>query len=222
MAAAVFDELERATPRRHFTVGIVDDVTHHSLDVPSSFESSSKSLYQAVFFGLGADGTVGANKSTIKIVGDHTEWEVQGYFVYDSKKAGTVTVSHLRFGRLPFQAPYSIDHADFVACHQWDFLERLPVLDRAKQGGTLLLNSPHGQQTWSHLPLEVQQRITEKALRVHVIDARRIAAETGFAGSGDDQKRRLELRSRLEHDVSRRTRLYAELASFKPPGARPA
>jgi pyruvate-ferredoxin/flavodoxin oxidoreductase len=177
MAAAVFAELEREAPRRHFTVGIVDDVTHASLDVSEGFESS-KNLYQAVFFGLGSDGTVGANKSTIKIIGDHSDWEVQGYFVYDSKKAGTVTVSHLRFGKLPFQAPYAIEQADFVACHQWDFLERLPVLERARHGATVLLNSPHGQQTWSHLPLEVQQQITEKALNVHVIDARRIAAET--------------------------------------------
>ncbi|HVW24441.1 MAG TPA: pyruvate:ferredoxin (flavodoxin) oxidoreductase [Polyangiaceae bacterium] len=178
MAAAVFEELERAAPRRHFSVGIVDDVTHESLDVPKDFEPSSKDLYQAVFFGLGSDGTVGANKSTIKIIGDHTDWEVQGYFVYDSKKAGTVTVSHLRFGKRPFQAPYSIDQADFVACHQWDFLERLPVLDRARRGATILLNSPHGRDTWSHLPLEVQHRIVEMALNVHVIDARRIAMES--------------------------------------------
>ena len=180
MADAVFDELERETPRRHFSVGIVDDVTHESLDVPDDFEPIEKDLYQAVFFGLGSDGTVGANKNTIKIVGDHSDWEVQGYFVYDSKKAGTVTVSHLRFGRRPFQKPYLVDRADFVGCHQWELLERLPVLARARPGAVLLLNSPYGKDTWQHLPGDVQQEILDKKLHVHVIDAYGAAADAGL------------------------------------------
>jgi len=180
MARAVFDELERTPRRRHFSLGIVDDVTHESLPYSSTPEPPSSDLYEAVFFGLGSDGTVGANKNTIKIVGDGSRHHVQGYFVYDSKKAGAVTVSHLRFGTRAFEKPYLIRQADFIGCHQFDLLERVPVLERARQGAVLLLNSPHGARTFAHLPREVQQEIVDKQLSVHVVDAYRIAAEAGL------------------------------------------
>lgn len=180
MVMAAFSEYELPTPRRHFSLGVTDDVTHESLPVDPDFELPATDLYEAVFFGLGSDGTVGASKNTIKIVGDNTDFAVQGYFVYDSKKSGAVTVSHLRFARAPFQRPYLVRRADFVGCHQLDLLEQLPVLERAKVGGTLLLNSPHGAETWSHLAREVQEQISSKQLRVHVIDAYRIALENGL------------------------------------------
>jgi pyruvate-ferredoxin/flavodoxin oxidoreductase len=131
MVRSVFQELERSAPRRHFSVGIVDDVTLDSLDVPNDVELVDDGTYEAVFFGLGSDGTVGASKNTVKVVSDKTELEVQGFFVYDSKKSGAVTVSHLRFGRQPFARPYLVAQANFVGCHQFEFLERLPVLERA-------------------------------------------------------------------------------------------
>ncbi|HEY5374559.1 MAG TPA: pyruvate:ferredoxin (flavodoxin) oxidoreductase [Polyangiaceae bacterium] len=180
MVAAVFAELQKSAPRRHFSLGISDDVTWESLDVEADFAVSPDDFYEAVFFGLGADGTVGANKNTIKIVGDTSDFVVQGYFVYDSKKAGAVTVSHLRFAKHPFQRPYLIAQADFVGCHQFDLLEHSSVVERARPGGTLLLNSPHGQGTWARLPREIQQEILDKRLRVHVIDGYRIALEAGL------------------------------------------
>ena len=181
MAAAVFRELDRAAPRRHFSIGIVDDVTLESLDVPDDLEPTEDAPYEAVFFGLGSDGTVGASKNTVKVVSDQTELEVQGFFVYDSKKSGAVTVSHLRFGQQPFARPYLITQADFVGCHQYEFLERLSVLERARPGATLLLNSPYGAAgTWARLPSEVAVEIREKHLKVHVIDAYRVAEEAGL------------------------------------------
>jgi len=180
MVAAVFKALEVSPARKHFSVGITDDVTQESLDVDADFELSSADLYEAVFFGLGSDGTVGASKNTIKIVGDSSDFTVQGYFVYDSKKSGAVTVSHLRFGRHPFQRPYLVKRAQFVGCHQLELLEQLPVLERAREGATLLINSPHGQDTWGRLAREVQQEILSKRLQVHVIDAYRIALENGL------------------------------------------
>lgn len=179
MVMAVFDELERPSPRRHFSLGITDDVTHESLSV-NAVELPAAELYEAVFFGLGSDGSVGASKNTIKIVGDNSDLNVQGYFVYDSKKSGAVTISHLRFARHPFQRPYLVQHAGFVGCHHLDLLEQLPVLERAKTGATLLINSPHGQNTWSHLAREVQQEILAKHLSVHVIDAYEIARASGL------------------------------------------
>jgi len=181
MAARVFRELAAPAPRRHFTVGIVDDVTHLSLDVSDPLRTLPGEIQEAVFFGLGSDGTVGANKNSIKIIAQETGHQVQAYFVYDSKKAGAVTVSHLRFGPAPFEAPYLIDSAQFVGCHQFDLLEKLDVLGRAAQGATLLLNSPHAAEaTWQELPREVQEQLIAKQMQLFVVDAYRVAREAGL------------------------------------------
>jgi pyruvate-ferredoxin/flavodoxin oxidoreductase len=183
MAKAVFDELELADPKDRFTVGIVDDVSHTSLRIDRSFVTEAPDVVRAVFYGLGADGTVSANKSTVKIIGEGTSLYAQGYFVYDSRKSGSVTTSHLRFGPRPIGSTYLIGsgQASFVACHQFGFLERLSVLDVAAPGATFLLNSPFGAEAvWPHLPVEIQQAIIDKHLRVYVIDAQKIAAETGL------------------------------------------
>ncbi len=182
MTRAVFDELARETPKRSFTVGIVDDVTHSSLPVDRSFRTEPPGV-RAVFFGLGSDGTVGANKRSVEIIAEHTDLHVQGYFVYDSKKSGAVTVSHLRFGPRPIRSTYLVDEAEFVACHHFGLLERLDVLAVAKRGGTLLLNSPHGPtEVWDALPREVQEVIVEKQLAVWVVDADGVAREVGMGG----------------------------------------
>ncbi|MFN8066217.1 MAG: pyruvate:ferredoxin (flavodoxin) oxidoreductase [Vicinamibacterales bacterium] len=181
MAKAVFDELARFKPRPRFTVGIVDDVTHLSLAVDEQFDIEPHNAVRAVFFGLGADGTVGANKNSIKIIGEETDAFAQGYFVYDSKKSGAITISHLRFGPDPIHAPYLVSHASFVACHQWSFLERYDVLGYAEHGGTFLLNAPYGpDQVWDQLPWEVQQQIVDKRLRMFVIDAYSVAKANGM------------------------------------------
>ena len=183
MAKAVFDELAKELPKPHFTVGIVDDVSHTSLDVDRSFVTEDDEVVRAVFFGLGADGTVSANKSSVKIIGEGTELNAQGYFVYDSKKSGSMTISHLRFGPRPIRSTYLIGtgQADFVACHQFGLLDRADVLDVAAPRGTFLLNSPFGPETvWEHLPFEVQQAIVDKGLRVFVVDAHAIASEAGL------------------------------------------
>ncbi len=183
MVAAVFAELAQPSPRNHFVVGINDDVTHHSLDVDPAFTTEDPSTVRAVFYGLGADGTVGANKNSIKIIGEDTENYAQGYFVYDSKKSGAMTISHLRFGRKPIRASYLIQQASFVACHQFSFLERVDVLHVAEPGAVFLLNSPYGPaEVWEHLPRVVQQQIISKKLRFYVIDAYRVAKETGMGG----------------------------------------
>jgi pyruvate-ferredoxin/flavodoxin oxidoreductase len=182
MAKAVLDELTQTDSKNHFTVGIHDDVTHTSLGIDSDFELGREGAVQAVFYGLGADGTVSANKNSIKIIGEETERFAQGYFVYDSKKAGSRTVSHLRFGPQPIHSPYLIQAADFVACHQFDFMEEFDVLHLAKSGATFLLNSPFGpDEIWDHLPRDVQQAIIEKQLRFFVIDGYKVAkwAEMG-------------------------------------------
>jgi pyruvate-ferredoxin/flavodoxin oxidoreductase len=182
MVKGVYDELRRPAPRRHVTVGIVDDVTRTSVLPDIEFHVPTRAV-QAVFYGLGSDGTVGANKFGIKIIGEHTDLYAQGYFVYDSRKAGAVTVSHLRFGPDPIRSTYLIDAADFVACHQFGLLERMKVLDVARPGAVFLLNSPYpAQETWSRLPVEVQQQILDKDLRCHVIDAHRVAREVGLGG----------------------------------------
>ena len=157
-------------------------MTHLSLDVDESFRSARpEGEVQAMFFGLGADGTVGANKASVKIIGDHTDLHAQGYFVYDSKKSGSVTVSHLRFGPDPIRSTYLIEDADFVACHQFGLLERLPVLDHAKPGATVLLNAPYPpDEVWAHLPPKVQRQIVEQELAVWTIDAHRLAKEHGL------------------------------------------
>jgi pyruvate-ferredoxin/flavodoxin oxidoreductase len=182
MVKATLDELREDRPRRQFTVGIYDDVSHLSLDVDQQFRVARPAgEVQAMFFGLGADGTVGANKASVKIIGEGTDLWAQGYFVYDSKKSGSVTVSHLRFGPQPIRSTYLVEEADFVACHQFGLLERMPVLDRAKPGATLLLNSPYGpDKVWDHLPQGVQQQMIDKRVDLWVIDAYRIARETGL------------------------------------------
>ncbi len=176
----LFDELARDHPRPHVTVGIVDDVTHTSVDADPAFLVPTGTV-QAVFHGLGSDGTVGSTKATVKILGEHTDLHAQGYFVYDSRKAGAVTESHLRFGPDPIPSTYLIDGADFVAISQFAFLERRDVLSRARPGATVLVNSPHGpDEVWDHLPVEVQQEVLDKGLALHVIDADRVAREAGM------------------------------------------
>jgi pyruvate-ferredoxin/flavodoxin oxidoreductase len=183
MVASVFAELAKPEPRNHFVVGINDDVSHRSLDVDASFTTEDPETVRAVFYGLGADGTVGANKNSIKIIGEDTDNYAQGYFVYDSKKSGAMTISHLRFGRKPIRASYLIQQASFVACHQFSFLERGDVLQLAEPGAVFLLNSAFGpSEVWEHLPRPMQQQIIDKKLRFHVIDAYRVAKENGMGG----------------------------------------
>ena len=181
---AVFDNLDAGAKRKnHFTVGIVDDVTHTSLPVDEAFAIDQPGVVEAVFYGLGSDGTVGANKNSIKIIGEQTEHYAQGYFVYDSKKSGAMTVSHLRFGPEPIRSTYLIERAGFVACHQFNFLEKLDVLHVAKPGATLLLNAPFPKdEVWDRLPREAQQTILDKTLKVHAIDAYTVAREAGMGG----------------------------------------
>jgi pyruvate-ferredoxin/flavodoxin oxidoreductase len=181
MVKGVLDEAGKATPKNHFTVGIVDDVTHTSLAYDPTFSTEDPKTVRALFYGLGADGTVGANKNSIKIIGEDTENYAQGYFVYDSKKSGAVTISHLRFGPKPIHSTYLVSQASFVACHQFSFLERLDVLKPAAPGATFLLNSLYGpDEVWDHLPRTAQRQIIEKKLRFYVIDAYKVAEKTGM------------------------------------------
>ena len=183
MAKAALDELKLAQPKRHFTVGIVDDVTQMSLAVDEDFDTEDPQVTRAVFYGLGADGTVGATKNTIKIIGENTALHAQGYFVYDSKKSGAITVSHLRFGPRPIESSYLIRAADFVACHQFEFMEKLDVLALARSGGIFLLNSPFAADAvWDQLPREAQQTIIDKKLRLYVVDALAVARAAGLGG----------------------------------------
>jgi pyruvate-ferredoxin/flavodoxin oxidoreductase len=183
MVQAVFDELKRPVPHNHFTIGITDDVSGTSLAFDPDLDIEPESVIRAVFFGLGADGTVGANKNSIKIIGEETPNFAQGYFVYDSKKAGAVTISHLRFGPDPIRSTYLIRHASFVGCHQFLFLEKYDVLRYAESGAVFLLNAPYGPDTvWDHLPREVQEQIREKRIRFYVIDAYPVAEQTGMKG----------------------------------------
>ena len=181
MARAVLDGLASERPRNHFTVGIADDVSRTSLPVDTGFSTEDPDGLRAVFFGLGSDGTVGANKTSVKIVGEGTDLFAQGYFVYDSKKSGSVTVSHLRMGPRPIRSTYLIEQATFVACHQFHFLDRMDVLGRAAPGATFLLNSPWpADQVWDHLPVEVQREILDKDLELWVVNAARVAREAGM------------------------------------------
>ncbi|MRR52393.1 MAG: 4Fe-4S dicluster domain-containing protein, partial [Rhodocyclaceae bacterium] len=181
MAKAVFDNLKEAKPKKNFVVGINEDVTGCSLDYDPSFRNAMAGTYEAMFYGLGSDGTVGANKNTIKIIGETTDNYAQAYFVYDSKKAGTITTSHLRFGKQAINAPYLIDHADFIACHNFTFLEKYDMLSKAKPGGTFLLCSPfEHDQVWDRMPVEVQQQIIDKKLKFYVINAIKLAEELGL------------------------------------------
>ncbi|HSR71968.1 MAG TPA: pyruvate:ferredoxin (flavodoxin) oxidoreductase, partial [Kiloniellales bacterium] len=181
MAKAVFDELARPAPKSRFTVGIRDDVSGTSLDYDPAFVIEPEANHCALFYGLGADGTVGANKNTIKIIGEEPGLHAQGYFVYDSKKSGSQTVSHLRFGPEPIRAPYLVQSADFVACHQFDFVETLDVLERAAPGAIFLLNSSYGaDEVWDRLPRGLQQQMIDKSIDFYVIDAYRLAREAGL------------------------------------------
>ena len=181
MAKAVYDELAKDRPRPRFTVGINDDVTHLSLDVDPDFQLLDPQTHRAVFYGLGSDGTVGANKNTIKIIGSDPGTYAQGYFVYDSKKSGSRTVSHLRFGPNPIQAPYLVTRSNFIGCHHWSILERVDVLEFAQPGATLLINSPYpADQVWEQLPRSMQDRIVELGISLYVIDASAVARAAGL------------------------------------------
>ena len=183
MVKAVFDELEKHRPKNHFTVGINDDVTHTSLDYDATFSTEAPETVRAIFYGLGADGTVGANKNSIKIIGEETDHFAQGYFVYDSKKSGSVTISHLRFGPRPIRSSYLIREANFVACHQFSFLAHLNLLEAAAPGATFLLNTSHGaDEVWDKLPRTAQRQIIEKKLRFYVLDAYEVARGAGLGG----------------------------------------
>ncbi|MEJ2515584.1 MAG: pyruvate:ferredoxin (flavodoxin) oxidoreductase [Gammaproteobacteria bacterium] len=181
MVKAVFDELGRDAPANHFTVGIRDDVSGSSLEAEEDFITEGEDTYRAVFYGLGADGTVGANKNTIKILGEDPDIHAQGYFVYDSKKSGSQTVSHLRFGPTPIRSAYLVQSANFVGCHQFNFVHQLDVLKLAAPGATFLLNSPYGaDEIWNHLPERIRRQIRDKALDFHVIDAYAVAEKAGL------------------------------------------
>ena len=180
-AKAVFDELKKPAPKNGFSVGIDDDVSHSSLAVDADFSIEGEDIVRAVFYGLGADGTVGANKNSVKIIAEDPAMHAQGYFVYDSHKSGAQTISHLRFGNRPIHAPYLIESASFVACHQAAFLDRMDVLHLAAEGGTFLLNTPHPpDRIWTRIPRSAQEQILAKRLRFFVIDASKVARETGL------------------------------------------
>ena len=181
MVKAVYDNLKSTQPKDHFTVGIQDDVNHTSLEYDSAFSTEHDSVIRAMFYGLGADGTVGANKNSIKIIGENTNNYAQGYFVYDSKKSGAMTVSHLRFGPEPIHSSYLISKANFIACHQWIFLERYDMISALVEGGVFLINSPFGpDEIWEHLPREVQTGLIAKKAKLYVIDAYQVARDTGM------------------------------------------
>ena len=180
MAMTVLDELSKDEPKNHFTVGITDDVTHLSLPVERVWREG-EDVHQAVFYGLGADGTVGANKNSVKIIGENTDMAAQAYFVYDSKKSGAMTVSHLRFGPDKIDSTYLISKANFVACHQFNFMDKIDVLDVADEGATFLLNSPYGpDEVWSHLPQNAQRHLINKKLKFYVVDATAVARAAGL------------------------------------------
>ena len=179
MAKAVFDSLQEENLKNHFTVGIIDDLTNSSLDYDPNFIIRHPQEKSSIFYGLGSDGTVGANKNTIKIIGTETDLYVQGYFVYDSKKAGSKTISHLRFSPNPINAPYLIDEADFIACHQFGFIESGSMLNNAVTGAIFLLNSPFGvESVWDHLPRVIAEKIIAKKIKFYVIDAYKVAEDT--------------------------------------------
>src|SRR5215475_3997796 len=183
MVKAVFEELGQASPKNHFTIGIQDDVTHTSIDYDPSFSTEDEGTVRALFYGLGADGTVGANKNSIKIIGEDTGHFAQGYFVYDSKKSGSMTVTHLRFGPKPIHSTYLISRANFIACHQAALMEKLDVLKDAEPGAVFLLNSPDGaDEVWDKLPRRIQEQIIGKKLRFYCIDGYQVAKDAGMGG----------------------------------------
>ncbi len=181
MIKGVYDNLAAEKPKKHFTIGIIDDVTNTSLDYDASFDVERDDVIRAMFYGLGSDGTVGANKNSTKIIGENTDNYAQAYFVYDSKKAGAVTVSHVRFGPRPIHSSYLIHRANFIACHQFQFLERFDMLRNAEPGATFLLNSPYGaDEVWDQLPNSMQQEMIDKKLKFYVVDGYEVAQETGM------------------------------------------
>jgi pyruvate-ferredoxin/flavodoxin oxidoreductase len=181
MVKSVFDEMAKETPKRQFTIGIIDDVTHTSLTWDPSFRTYNKDVSASVFYGLGADGTVGANKNSIKIIGQETDLYAQGYFVYDSKKSGAITISHLRSSSAPLRSAYLITRAGFVACHQFEFVDKIDVLENAAPGAAFLLNAPFPpDQVWGRLPIEMQEQIIERKLRFYAIDAYDLATRAGM------------------------------------------
>ncbi len=181
MAKAVFDELKRNTPKNNFTIGIDDDVTYTSLYWDKDFSLEQQHLFRGLFFGLGADGTVSANKNTIKIIGDVTSNNVQGYFVYDSKKSGSLTVSHLRFSENPIRSSYLINSANFIACHHFNYVKKYDVLKDAEEGAMFLLNTPYPtEEVWQQLPKKIQEEIIHKKLKFYVINATKVARDTGM------------------------------------------
>ncbi len=181
MVKAVFDNLASEKPKNHFTIGIIDDVTNTSLAYDESFDVERDDVIRAIFYGLGSDGTVGANKNSTKIIGENTNNYAQAYFVYDSKKSGAVTVSHVRFGPRPIESTYQIHRANFVACHQFQFLEQFDMLGKAEPGATFLLNSPYGpDEVWDHLPRSMQEDLIDKKLKFYVVDGYEVARETGM------------------------------------------
>ncbi len=183
MVRGVFEEMKKEQPKNRFTVGIQDDVTHSSIDYDPAFSTEQDDVFRGLFYGLGADGTVGANKNSIKIIGEDTPNWAQGYFVYDSRKSGAVTISHLRFGPRPIHSTYLINKAQFIACHQFVFLERYDMLKDALPGATFLLNSPFGpDEVWDKLPRSMQQQMIDKKIRFYVIDGYNVAKETGMGG----------------------------------------
>ena len=183
MVKGIFDHLATAAPQNHFTVGIQDDVSHSSLSYDAAFSIEPDDVVRALFYGLGSDGTVGANKNSIKIIGEETPNYAQGYFVYDSKKAGSVTISHLRFGPRPIHAPYLVSQANFIGCHQTMFLDRYDMLQFLVPGGTFLLNAPYDpDEAWEHLPRPVQEQLIAKRARFYVVDAYKVAQTSGMRG----------------------------------------
>ena len=181
MVKAVFDELKKSSPKQPFTVGIDDDLTHTSLELDTHYSLDGQHTFRGLFYGLGADGTVSANKNSIKIIGETTDNYVQGYFVYDSKKSGSLTVSHLRFGKNPIHSTYLVGSANFIACHQFNFIFKYDILKNAEEGATFLLNSPYdGQTTWKNIPEKIQQEIIYKKIKLFAINATRVARETGM------------------------------------------
>jgi pyruvate-ferredoxin/flavodoxin oxidoreductase len=183
MIKSIFDEMKKPAPKNHFTVGINDDVTLTSLEYDASFSTEPNDVVRAMFYGLGADGTVGANKNSIKIIGEETPNYAQGYFVYDSKKSGSTTISHLRFGPRPIHSTYLVNTANFIGCHQFNFVEKFDMLPNLVEGGTFLLNSPYGpDEVWDHLPRQLQAQLIAKKAKFYVIDGYTVAKETGMGG----------------------------------------
>jgi len=181
MAKGIFEDLKNDKPKNHFTIGIDDDVTHMSLSYDKTFSLDKQHLFRGLFYGLGADGTVSANKNSIKIIGETTDNYVQGYFVYDSKKSGSLTVSHLRFGKNPIRSTYIVNSANFIACHNYNFLNKYDILKNAEPGATFLLNAPYdANEVWQHLPMVIQEEIVHKQLKFYVINASKVARESGM------------------------------------------